>query len=144
MSLAGERASRLALGVTALIGLGVSGYLTVVRLAGAEPACVIASGCSEVQKSAYSEVAGVPVALLGIAAYAALVASTLLAGELGRIGGLFTALVGVGFSAWLTYVEIGVIDAICVWCVVSAALMVVCLVFAALRLRADPEPEDVT
>lgn len=137
----GERRLRWALALVALAGLGVSGYLSAVRLSGDEPVCAIAGGCSEVQKSAYSEVAGVPVAFLGLAAYAGLLLFALVGGELGRIGGLFTALVGVGFSAWLTWVEVGVIDAICVWCVASACLMVIALILAVGRLRRAPPPD---
>jgi uncharacterized membrane protein len=125
---------RAALVVVSLVGIGVSVYLTALRLSGGTPACAISTGCAEVQQSAYSEVAGIPVAALGIAAYAALLATALLAGDLGRIGGLFTALVGAGFSGWLTYLEFGVIDAICSWCVVSAALMGVALLLVIARL----------
>jgi uncharacterized membrane protein len=42
---------------------------------------------------------------------------------------------GVLFSAWLTYLELFVIDAICMWCVVSAILVVVIFVISLLDLR---------
>jgi uncharacterized membrane protein len=95
---------RAAIAVVAVAGLGVSAYLTAVRLSGGTPVCAVTSGCAEVQKSGYSELAGIPVAALGLLAYAGLLGTALLNGDLGRVGGLFTALVGVGFSAWLTYV----------------------------------------
>lgn len=125
---------RVGIAVVALAGLGVSTYLTVVRATGGVPACAITGGCAEVQESAYSEVAGVPVAALGLLAYGALLATAFIPGDLGRIGGLFTVLVGAGFSGWLTYVEFGIIEAVCSWCVVSAGLMGVALVLAVMRL----------
>jgi len=125
---------RVAIAVVAVAGLGVSAYLTAVRLSGGTPACAITSGCAQVQDSAYSELAGIPVAALGLLAYGGLLATALLNGDLGRAGGLFTALVGVGFSGWLTYVELGIIEATCSWCVVSAALMGVALALAIARV----------
>jgi uncharacterized membrane protein len=125
---------RAGIATIAVLGMGVSVYLTAVRVAGGTPACAVTSGCAEVQESAYSEVAGVPVAALGIVAYAALLATAFLAGELGRIGGLFTGLVGAGFSGWLTYVEFGIVEAVCSWCVVSAALMGLALILIVARM----------
>jgi uncharacterized membrane protein len=132
----GETGLRIALGVVAVAGLGVAGYLTAVRASGEDPACVIGGGCHTVQNSEYSELAGIPVAVLGLLAYAALLAAALLPGPLGRALGLFTAVVGVGFSAYLTYLELFVIDAICAWCVASAILILIALVLTILRARA--------
>jgi uncharacterized membrane protein len=138
-----ERALRIALAVVAVAGLAVAGYLTAVRAAGDDPACVIGGGCHTVQNSEYSELAGIPVAVLGLLAYAVLLGAAIAAGPLARTVGLFTALVGVGFSAYLTYLELFVIDAICAWCVSSAVLIVIALVITILRARAGsaPDPE---
>jgi uncharacterized membrane protein len=136
-----ERALRIALAVVALAGLAVAGYLTAVRAAGDDPACVIGGGCHTVQNSEYSELAGIPVAWLGLVAYATLLVAAILPGPLGRTLGLFTALVGVGFSAYLTYLELFVIDAVCAWCVSSAVLIVIALVVAVLRARAGTSPD---
>ena len=131
----GEGVLRLALGAVALAGLGVAGYLTAVRASGGDPACVVGGGCTTVQDSEYAELAGVPVAVLGLAAYGALLVAAILPGPLGRALGLFTAIVGVGFSAWLTYAEIFLIEAICAWCVASAVLITLALILAAARAR---------
>jgi uncharacterized membrane protein len=137
-----EPALRVALGVVAVAGLGVSGYLTAVRASGDDPSCVVGGGCTTVQESEYSELVGIPVAVLGLVAYGTLLVAALLPGPLGRALGLFTALVGVGFSAWLTYAEIFLIEAICAWCVTSAVLITLALVIAALRAAgAGGEPE---
>lgn len=130
-----ETALRIALGVVALAGIGVAGYLTIVRLQGDAPSCVVGGGCQTVQESEYSEVAGIPVAVLGLLAYAGLLAAAILPGPAGRALGLFTAVVGVGFSGWLTYAEIFLIEAICAWCVVSAILITIALVITVLRAR---------
>ena len=128
-----ETALRIALGVVAVAGLAVSGYLTTVRLEGDAPTCIVGGGCKTVQESEYSELAGIPVAVLGLLAYAGLLAAALLPGPLGRALGLFTALVSFGFSMWLTYAELFIIEAICAWCVTSAILVTVALVLAVLR-----------
>jgi uncharacterized membrane protein len=131
----GEGVLRLALGAVALAGLGVAGYLTAVRASGGDPACVVGGGCTTVQDSEYAELAGIPVAVLGLLAYGALLVAAILPGPLGRALGLFTAIVGVGFSAWLTYAEIFLIEAICAWCVASALLITLALILAAARAR---------
>ena len=115
-------ARRLSVAV-ALVGLGIAGYLTVVHYAGAEPVCAIAHGCATVQKSAYAQLAGVPVALLGLLGYVAVLASLAWDGERARTATAGLAFAGLGFSAWLTYVEVAELHAICIWCVGSALCM---------------------
>jgi uncharacterized membrane protein len=109
--------------VLAVLGLGVAGYLTYVHYAGLAPVCNIAHGCVKVQSSQYAELAGVPVALLGLLGYAGILVALLLPGEAPRLAAALLALVGFGFSAYLTYRELFTIDAICQWCVASAVLM---------------------
>jgi uncharacterized membrane protein len=135
-----ETALRIALGVVAVAGLGVAGYLTAVRASGDDPACVVGGGCQTVQESEYSELAGIPVAVLGLVAYGTLLVAALLPGPLGRALGLFTALVGVGFSAWLTYAEVVLIEAVCTWCVVSAVLITLALILTAVRAARAGRP----
>ena len=94
---------------------------------------MIGGGCHTVQQSEYSELVGIPVAVLGLVAYAALLVAAILPGPAGRALGLFTALVGVGFSAWLTYAELVLIDAVCAWCVTSAILITLALILTAVR-----------
>ena len=106
-----------------------------MRVAGESPACVVGNGCATVQQSGYSEIAGVPVAGLGVLAYALLLASAAVPGAGSRLAGLFTALVGVGLSAWLTYVELAVIGAVCPWCVASAVTMALSALAAIARIR---------
>ena len=133
LRLPSELSLRIAQGAVAVAGLGVSGYLTAVRAAGDSPTCVIGGGCRTVQQSEYSELLGIPVAWLGLAAYVGLLVAAILPGQLGRALGLFTAVVSFGFSAWLTYAEFVLIDAICAWCVASAVLVTLSLIIAVMR-----------
>lgn len=140
--MAAERRLRLAIGALAVVGIAISGYLTSVRLVGASPACVIGGSCAAVQSSRYAELAGVPVAVLGLFGYGALLVSALLAGSVAKLLGLLAGLVGVGFSLWLTYVELGVIDAVCPWCVTSAVVVTIAAGLALCRVMLT-EPQTV-
>jgi uncharacterized membrane protein len=131
---------RLATALLALAGIAVAGYLTWVHYAELEPFCVGgAGGCERVQSSPYAELAGVPVAVLGLGGYLAILASLALPEEPGRLVAAFVSLVGFGFSAWLTYVELEKIDAVCQWCVASAALMTALAAVSVARLLRDRE-----
>jgi uncharacterized membrane protein len=118
----------------AVAGLGIAAYLTIVHYSGGEPVCAIAHGCATVQKSSYSHLAGVPVALLGLLGYVGILAALARDGEQGRTAAAFLSLAGFGFSAWLTYVEVARLDAICIWCVASAICMTLLAGLSAARL----------
>jgi uncharacterized membrane protein len=121
-----------------LVGLGIAGYLTVVHYTGAAPVCGLSHGCETVQKSRYSELAGVPVALLGLIGYAGILASLWIPGETGLIAGAAQALVGFGFSAYLTTREIWSIHAICIWCIGSAIVLTLLAIVTTIRLVSAP------
>jgi uncharacterized membrane protein len=114
---------RAASAAVALVGLGIASYLTIVHYSGGAPVCAIAHGCETVQRSAYAKVGGVPVALAGLVGYVALLVTLLRDDENWRVATAFLALAGLGFSAWLTWVEVGILHAICIWCVGSALCM---------------------
>jgi uncharacterized membrane protein len=140
-----DRALRIAIALLALAGLGVAGYLTYVHYAGIDPVCAIAHGCVKVQTSHWAKLAGVPVAVLGLLGYAGILASLAVRGEGGRLAGAGLAFAGFGFSAYLTYVELFEIKAVCAWCVVSAGLMTALAALTAARvLTADPEGPDLS
>jgi uncharacterized membrane protein len=128
---------RLAALALALAGLAIAGYLTYVHYAGIESVCAIAHGCEKVQTSAWSKLAGVPVALLGVLGYVGILAATLRDGEDGRLAAVAFAWIGLAFSGYLTYREIWSIDAICIWCVASAIVLALLTVLTTARfLRA--------
>jgi len=83
---------------------------------------------------------GPPAAWLAIAGYASILATLARDGEWGRTTAAFLALAGLGFSGWLTYVEVARLEAICVWCVGSAACMAVLAGLAVARLLSPPPP----
>jgi uncharacterized membrane protein len=135
-----DRRLRIAVAVLAVAGIAVAGYLTWVHYADVDPICAGGSGgCEKVQASDYAELAGIPVALLGLVGYGAILASLAVPGDAGRFVGALLSLAGFGFSAWLTYVELFEIDAICQWCVASAVLMTALAAVTSLRFAA-PRP----
>jgi uncharacterized membrane protein len=135
-----DRRLRGAIFALALVGLCVAAYLTYVHYEDIKPVCGLGGDCQKVQTSQWSKVGGVPVALLGLIGYALILASLFVPGEAGRVAGAFLALIGFAFSAYLTYRELFSIDAICPWCVVSACLMTLLAVLAAMRLvRAEAQ-----
>jgi uncharacterized membrane protein len=124
---------RLTLLALAVLGVLISAYLTWTHFAGLTPICTgSGEGCETVQSSRYASVLGIPVALLGLIAYGGLIFSTALWRETGIYLGFLISLVGTLFSAYLTYLEIFVIGALCQWCLASAAIMVAALVCATL------------
>ncbi len=129
---------RAALGL-ALAGAAIASYLTYVHYAGIDPACTT-GGCEKVQSSEYAELMGVPVALLGLLAYLAVVALVLAPGEAARAGACLVALAGFGYSAYLTWLELFEIDAICQWCVASAVVMTLLAATTTARWLLGPDP----
>ena len=133
-----DRGLRRAVLVLAVLGLGVAAYLTYVHYRGIKPVCGLGGNCEKVQTSQWADLAGVPVAVLGLGGYALILASLFVRGELGRMAGALVALAGFGFSLYLTYRELFSIDAICPWCVTSAVLMALLAVLTVTRLVRYP------
>ena len=129
-----ERTLRAAALVLSLIGIAVAAYIAIAESGGGAPVCVAGGGgCEKVADSEYSELFGANVAVIGIGGYVVLAVAALLAGDAARFTGLLASLVGFGFSAYLTYLELFEIEAICQWCVVSAVTMTLLLVVNTMR-----------
>ncbi len=143
---AGRSRTGLVMSVLSVLALAVAGYLTWVKVAGAAPACAILSGCETVESSSYSEFLGMPVAAFGMVGAAGMLVGSLLWWlRADRRGLLLAYAVGIGslpILAWLTYLELAVIHAVCVWCVAYAALMIGGWVVATLALRAPTSRRD--
>lgn len=121
----------------ASFGIGVAAYIAIAQADGGAPACLAGGGgCETISRSSHSELAGIGVAVIGIVGYVLLLIVALLRGDGPRLGGFALALTGFGFSVYLTYLELFVIDAICQWCVLSALLMTLLLGVNALRMLA--------
>ena len=114
-----DRALRLGLGVVALAGVAVAGYLTVVHYRPESLICTGGGGCETVQESEYAELLGIPVALLGLGAYLAVLALVLWDTPLARTLAAAVGLAGLGFAAYLVILQAFVIEAWCVWCLVN-------------------------
>jgi uncharacterized membrane protein len=134
------RALRTTLIALAALGVALAGYLTYLHYSGTTPPCSIKGNpCSQVQKSRYSELAGVPVALIGLLGYIVILGSLLAPEEeRARFATMALTLGGVGFSAYLTYREVFTLHKICEWCVGSAVLMTIMTCLSIWRfLRGD-------
>ena len=111
--------------IVSLLGLADALYLTVEHLTGQSVRCTIVAGCSEVLSSQYAVVAGVPLALIGAAAYFGVFSLATLHVFGYRIAAtLLTPLVLLMFlfSLWLIYLQAFVIHAFCQFCLFSAAV----------------------
>jgi uncharacterized membrane protein len=133
---------RMGIALLSLAGVFLSTYLAMYKLGYiGELTCSVGS-CEVVQMSSWAELLGVPVAVWGVAFYATLFVVAFV-GTLEKhvhssaISMLLLTLTGwgVAFSGWLTYLELFVIDAICMWCVVSAILAVVLFALAVMERR---------
>ena len=123
-----------------LVGTGISGYLAVLRLIGEVAACGPSGGCATVQTSEYAVLFGVvPVAFLGFGMSVVLVVLAVTwwrrADRRALLGMYALLLLSTAFVAYLTYLELFVIEAICPWCVSYAITTIVALLLAALAMR---------
>jgi len=119
--------------VIVMVGLIDSIYLAWLKFANATAACGSIGDCESVNSSPYAEVAGIPVALFGAGAYLLILISIIMEprsefwSENAPLVIFGISLVGVLYSAYLTYVEIAILHAICPYCVLSALVLVALL-----------------
>ena len=121
---------QVAIGLLATLGSINALYLTWIKSSNSEAACAGIGDCDAVNNSLYSEIFGIPVAMLGLALYVFIVVLVCLEARRPKwtfwiqlaVFGL--ALAGMLFSGWLTYVEIEILQLICPYCILSAVLIV--------------------
>jgi uncharacterized membrane protein len=131
-----DRSLRLAAALVALAGVAVAGYLTWVHFDDTVLVCTTDGGCETVQESEYAEIAGIPVAALGLVAYALVLGLVGWDAPPARLGAATIALVGLLFSMYLLVLQLFVIDAVCVWCMANDVVIApVLALVTALRLR---------
>ncbi len=127
-----------------IIGLLVSIYMTIYKVTNNESMCVGSSGCSEVNASRYSEINGIPVAVLGVLGYAAILALLFLEQRPGIFQQNGTmmffgiSLLGFLFTLYLIYLEIALIKAYCPFCLASQAVMTFIFIISVIRLVRQP------
>lgn len=125
--------------ILAVLGLGVAFYLTYVETQNVAAVCGPVGDCNAVQSSPYAKLFNfLPVGLLGLLGYVGILAMWgvqrvgrgSLAARLAPFALLGMALFGVLFTIYLTYLELFVIHAVCIWCLTSAVIMAAVLVLA--------------
>jgi uncharacterized membrane protein len=117
------------------LGAGIATYIAIADSGGGSPVCVGGShGCETVADSSYSHLLGLNIAIFGVLGYLLLLAAAISRGDGARMGGFVIALVGFGYSVFLTYLELFVIEAVCQWCVFSAILMTTLFAVNAVRM----------
>ena len=140
---------RMIIAALALGGVGLATYLAMYKLGYIGTlACTIGS-CETVNLSRWATFIGIPVAVWGLGFYVVLFGVALL-GTMERFANatwvshalLVLTAWGVAFSAWLTYLELYVIHAICMFCVISAILITVTFLVAVLEWRRRPQEQD--
>ncbi len=116
----------------ALVGLFIAMYLWLYKLGIIGTLSCKIGSCEKVNTSPYAVLFGVPVAFWGVLYYVALFGAAFVStmerwADDRRMGTVLTVLTGWGvlFSAYLTYLELAVIHAVCMYCVISAILVVI-------------------
>jgi len=138
-----KRLSQVAIALS-ILGLLVSIYMTIYKLTDNDKMCIGSGGCSVVNSSRYSEVSGIPVAVLGIAGYVAILAVLLFERrnnffeQNGTMLLFGLSITGFLFTVWLIYVEIALIKALCPFCLTSQAAMTIIFIISVIRLIRQP------
>jgi len=124
----------------ACLGILDASYLLVYRLTSNPAMCLGNGGCHDVNFSPYSQIAGIPVSLFGLAAYLVMAVLLLLEGRLkiakdnGPLAVFGISLAGTAFTAYLTWIELYVIHKLCPFCVASAIIITLIFILAVVRL----------
>jgi uncharacterized membrane protein len=126
----------------ALVGAGISAYLSYAYLWEQAIICGESQGCDLVAQSVYSRMFGIPVAVFGLLTYVALMILLLIRRRVSEnleayipLAMFGIAIIGVLFSAYLTYLELFVILAVCKWCVAQAVTMTLFWIVSLLEIR---------
>ena len=137
--------------ILSLGGIFVSAVLAIAHVLGRNVPCGASRGCATVAAHPSSHLLfGLDNAYLGLAAYlvlAVLASMRLLSARVPRWNLTLSYIVcvaGVAFSGYLTYLEIEVIEALCVWCLASAVLITLLLVTTAAEFQITSGEESTT
>lgn len=128
----------------AILGTLVSMYMTIFKLTENSKMCLGNGGCTLVNSSSYSEVSGIPVALIGVGGYLAILAVLFFENRIkvlkqnGTLIVFGLALVGFLFIIYLVYVELALIHALCPFCVTSQFTMTLLFITSVIRLVRQP------
>lgn len=138
-----RRLSQITIALT-IIGLLVSVYMTIYKVTSNDSMCIGSKDCSVVNASRYSEIYGIPVAVLGVVGYAAILGVLVLE----RSPGFFKengsmlffglSLVGFLFTLYLIFLEVALIKAYCPFCIASQTAMTLIFILSVIRLVRQP------
>jgi len=129
----------------AVLGLLVSIYMTIYKVTSNNSMCLGSGDCSTVNASKYSEVNGIPVAVIGVLGYASILAVHYFENrnrffkQNGTLIIFGMALTGFLFTLWLIYVEVAILRALCPFCVTSQTAMTLIFIIAVIRLIRQPQ-----
>lgn len=138
-----KRLSQLAIAL-AIIGLLVAIYMSIYKLTSNDSMCIGSGDCKTVNASRYAEVSGIPVAFLGVAGYAAILAVLLLERRIpfleenGTLVFFGLSLTGFLFTLYLIFVEVALIKAYCPFCITSQTAMTLIFILSVIRLVRQP------
>ncbi len=131
--------------VFVIVGLLVSIYMTIYKITSNDVMCLGSGDCHTVNASRYSEVNDVPVAVIGVLGYAAILTTLLFErrNAFFKMNGTLLAfgmsLTGFLFTVWLIYVEIALIKAFCPFCITSQVAMTLIFILSVIRLIRQPQ-----
>ena len=112
------------LAATSLVGFADAMFLSIQHFQNTIPPCVLFTGCETVTTSPYALIAGVPIAVLGALFYLAILVLSLVSLDRGARSLILKILVifssiGFLFTLWLLYLQLFVIHALCIYCILS-------------------------
>lgn len=136
--------------LSVLIGLGISGYLSYLKMSHVPSVCIENGpfNCEVVLNSIYSEIAGIPIAYLGFLTYVVIGIVLLLENRVGFLqeyGKLITFGVGLFawmFSMWLVFVQFALLQALCPWCLSHETNFTILFGLICYRLYKDMTEDD--
>ncbi len=140
-----EKWSRKIMLVLTVVGLLVAVYMTIYKWTNNNSMCLGSGDCSTVNASPYSEIYGIPVALVGVGGYAAILLLLLMDSRndfVRQNGTLFVfglSLTGFIFTLYLVYIEFAVLNAICPFCLTSQIVMTIIFILSIIRLIRQPQ-----
>jgi len=140
-----EKWSRKIMLVLTVVGLLVAIYMTIYKWTNNNSMCLGSGDCSTVNASPYSEIYGIPVALVGVGGYAAILFLLLIESRndfVRQNGTLFVfglSLTGFIFTVYLVYVEFAVLNAVCPFCLTSQIVMTIIFILSIIRLIRQPQ-----
>jgi uncharacterized membrane protein len=131
--------------VLVIIGLLVSIYMTIYKLTNNNSMCLGSGDCSTVNASKYSEIYGIPVGLVGVGGYGAILLILSMENRnnfLRQNGTLFIfglSLTGFLFTLYLIYIELAILKAVCPFCLASQVVMTIIFILSVIRLVRQPQ-----